>query len=226
MDFTIICPGCGSKLKLFDSQVKQKKGTIRCTRCGQRIKYDLTKPDPVRTGFWAETETPFKVGAQKRFLSIAKARQKNPKQDFPAPVMAPAAAAPEAPRVPPTFDRSHSQFQAFDMKTGTIIGDAAQKPAAPSMPGGPFSMSSLPAAVRLKTPAGSPSVPSVLSKAAPTQKTANVPMPGRKAARTRTPSPGSLRIPHTPSGKIFSAASSQSFFSRLRSFFSSLFTKK
>lgn len=221
MDFTIICPGCGSKLKLFDSQVKQKKGTIRCTRCGQRIKYDLTKPDPVRTGFWAETETPFKVGAQKRFLSIAKARQKNPKQDFPAPVMAPTAAAPEAPRIPPSFDRSHSQFQAFDMKMGMVLGNAAKE-----------------ASVSVASPAPQPvytrssPAPRIPTSPRPTEPStapshaATVPFPRRKATQTGSAIQRTFRIPHISSGRILSPAGSQSIFSRLRSFFSSLFTKK
>lgn len=137
MNFTVICPNCGSRLQLFDSQIKKKKGTLRCVRCGSRIPYDLTQPRPVRTGFWPETEVPFKPGAQKKFLSIAKARQKNPDfqlrplaerppEDRPAP--APSAAS----RVPPAFDRSQNAFQKFDLKTGQIIGSAA--PAAKSAP--------------------------------------------------------------------------------------------
>lgn len=132
MNFTVICPNCGSRLQLFDSQIKKKKGTLRCVRCGSRIPYDLTQPRPVRTGFWPETEVPFKPGAQKKFLSIAKARQKNPDfqlrplaerppEDRPAP--APSAAS----RVPPAFDRSQNTFQKFDLKTGQIIGSAAPK---------------------------------------------------------------------------------------------------
>lgn len=217
MDFTIICPGCGSKLKLFDSQVKQKKGTIRCTRCGQRIKYDLTKPDPVRTGFWAETETPFKVGAQKRFLSIAKARQKNPKQDFPAPVMAPMAAAPEAPRIPPSFDRSHSQFQAFDMKTGMILGDTAKAAAVSTVPPSPHPVHTRPSpAPKIPRPAEPSTAPAC---------TSNIPLTRRKAAQTRSAVQRTFRIPHTPSRKTLPTGS-QSIFSKLRSFFTFLFAKK
>lgn len=111
MNFTVICPNCGSRLQLFDSQIKKKKGTLRCVRCGSRIPYDLTQPRPVRTGFWPETEVPFKPGAQKKFLSIAKARQKNP--DFqlrplaerpPEDRPAPAPRSRNIPRVP--ADRS------------------------------------------------------------------------------------------------------------------------
>lgn len=137
MNFTVICPNCGSRLQLFDSQIKKKKGTLRCVRCGSRIPYDLTRPRPVRTGFWPETEVPFKPGAQKKLLSIAKAHQKNP--DFQLrplaerppedrPVPAPSAAS----RVPPSFDRSQNAFQKFDLKTGQIISSTA--PAAKSAP--------------------------------------------------------------------------------------------
>lgn len=136
MNYTITCPGCGNKLKLFDSQVKQKQGSIRCTRCGQKIKYDLTKPDPVSTGFWADTEVPFKVGAQKRFLSITKARQKQAENGTLSPLAALSAPSPESTgisRVPEAFDRTQNHFQKFDMKTGQIIG-AASSPAASQHP--------------------------------------------------------------------------------------------
>lgn len=78
MDFTVICPNCGARLRLFDAQVKRRKGAVRCTRCGCRIPYDLSQPRPQRTGYWPETEVPFKPGAQKKFLSLAKARQNHP----------------------------------------------------------------------------------------------------------------------------------------------------
>ena len=70
MNFTITCPNCGTKLPLFDSQVKKRKGAVRCTRCGSRIQYDLSRPNPVRAGFWPETETPFKPGAKNRLLPL------------------------------------------------------------------------------------------------------------------------------------------------------------
>lgn len=132
MDFTILCPNCNTKLKLFDSQVKQKEGYIRCTRCGARIKYDLTRPQPAATGFWPDREVPFKPGAQRRFLSIAKAMQEKPGQQFPQTAAAP---EPSAPRVPPSFDRSQGGFAKFDLKTGQILPEgkeaATPAPAAP-----------------------------------------------------------------------------------------------
>lgn len=142
MDFTIICPNCGARLRLFDSQVKQRKGAVRCTRCGCRIPYDLSQSRPQRTGFWPETEVPFKPGAQKKFLSLAKARQKNP--DFQLRPLAESDArrlretppAPDAPRVPPAFDRSQNAFQKFDMKTGRLLeGPSPLSQSVPVMPG-------------------------------------------------------------------------------------------
>ena len=123
MDFTILCPNCNTKLKLFDSQVKKKEGYIRCTRCGARIKYDLTKPQPAATGFWPDREVPFKPGAQRRFLSIAKAMQEKPGQQFPQMAAAP---EPSAPRVPPSFDRSQGGFAKFDLKTGQILPEGKE----------------------------------------------------------------------------------------------------
>lgn len=132
MNFTITCPNCGTKLPLFDSQIKKRKGAVRCTRCGSRIQYDLSRPNPVRAGFWPETETPFKPGAKNRFLSIAKAKQKNP--DFEFKMAAPPQES-AASRVPPVFDRSRPAFQKFDMKTGRVVnGDAPVPRPAPASP--------------------------------------------------------------------------------------------
>ncbi len=161
MNYTITCPGCGSKLKLFDSQVKQKQGFIRCTRCGQKIKYDLTKPDPVGTGFWADTEVPFKVGAQKRFLSIAKARQARvEKGETPLPLGT--AALPDtstASRIPQAFDRSQNHFQKFDMKTGQIIGETASPAATRPAKAQDFQMRNLPAQKKPVTTPPKPAKP-------------------------------------------------------------------
>lgn len=119
MNFTIICPNCGTRLTLFDSQIKAQKGTVRCTRCGNRVRYDLTKPGAGQPGFWPETAVPFKPGAQNRFLSIAKARKENP--DFQGFSATPAPEPTDAPRIPPAFSRSQNAFQKFDMKAGTVL---------------------------------------------------------------------------------------------------------
>ena len=40
MAFTLICHACGQKLTLFDIDVKKRKGSVRCTRCGARVSYE------------------------------------------------------------------------------------------------------------------------------------------------------------------------------------------
>ena len=119
MNFTLICPNCGTRLTLFDSQIKAKKGTVRCTRCGNRVRYDLTKPGAGQAGFWPETAVPFKPGAQNRFLSIAKAQKIDP--DFKGFSAMPAPETTDAPRIPPAFSREQNSFQSFDLKTGQVI---------------------------------------------------------------------------------------------------------
>lgn len=122
MDFTITCPNCGTKLTLFESQTKKKQGSIRCVHCGSRVRYDTTKPGG-GTGYWPRTETPFKPGAKNKFLSIAKAQQKNPDFQF-KQLTAPPEDLPAPSRIPQAFDRSQNAFQKFDMNTGRIVTDA------------------------------------------------------------------------------------------------------
>lgn len=184
MDFTVLCPNCGAKLHLFDSQVKRRKGTLRCTRCGCRIPYDLSQPRPVRTGFWPETEAPFKPGAQKKFLSLAKAHQQHP--DFQLKPLSEGRLAEtelsglrgSASRVPPAFDRSQSSFKAFDLKTGRVLDEAA-----------PLSRTPVPKPVRPAPPAGGRprSPPSRGTRCAPR----GLPQPGPSGAPAS--SPGSAR---------------------------------
>lgn len=114
MDFTITCPNCGTELILFDSQVKRRRGTVRCTRCRCRVAYDLSQPRPVRIGFWAETETPFKPGDRDRLLSVIRARQKK------AGVLPDTPEAPVTPR-PRTDPARQSPFASFDLRTGQIL---------------------------------------------------------------------------------------------------------
>lgn len=54
MAFTLICHACGQKLTLFDIDVKKRKGSVRCTRCGARVSYDLDKRKIQQSGFWSE----------------------------------------------------------------------------------------------------------------------------------------------------------------------------
>ena len=120
MNYSLTCPNCGTKLSLFAGQIKARKGTVRCTRCGNHVKYDLDRPASGARAFWPQTEVPFKPGAQKRFLSIANAKKQNPSfTGFSAPLPKET----NAPRIPPAFDRSQNQFQKFDLKTGKILPD-------------------------------------------------------------------------------------------------------
>lgn len=215
MDFTILCPGCGSRLKLFDRQVKTRKGVIRCTRCGQKIPYDLDNPDPVRTGFWADTETPFKPGAQNRFLSIAKARQKKTAEPLSPPLaaaMQETASPSSAPRIPPAFDRSQSRFQKFDLKTGTIVpaGQTPEKtPAAPKA--SPAAETSSPQAPASRSASGRRPSP-------------NLPRTDKAAARARlhTHPPMRPASPPRQTGQR-SAPAGIGIFQRVRTFFSRWF---
>lgn len=175
MDFTITCPNCGTKLTLFESQTKKKQGSIRCVHCGNRVRYDTTKPGG-GTGYWPTTETPFKPGAKNKFLSIAKAQQKNPDFQF-KQLTAPPEDLSVPSRIPQAFDRSQNAFQKFDMKTGRIVTDA---PAAEISP---------------KTAAKKITLPPPLSAPAEKERTArNAPHLPEKASAVRA-APAERRTP-------------------------------
>ena len=83
MAFTLICHACGQKLTLFDLDVKKRKGTVRCTRCGARISYDLDKRNIQQSGFWAAEEPAFDSRAKNRLVNQLKreeARKQKPKE--------------------------------------------------------------------------------------------------------------------------------------------------
>lgn len=54
----ITCPNCKRQLTLFGEQIKARKGYIRCSGCGMRIHYDLTRRGG-GSGFWPKREIPF-----------------------------------------------------------------------------------------------------------------------------------------------------------------------
>ena len=205
MNFTLICPHCGTRLTLFDSQVKAQKGTVRCTRCGNRVRYDLTKPGAGQPGFWPETAVPFKPGAQNRFLSIAKARKENPNFKGFSAMSAPEAA--DAPRIPPAFSRDQNTFQKFDLKTGQVLPrETAATEAAPT---------SLPAtSIRITPPASVKTSHPQTEKAKPSASGTR-----KKSKRLNSALPKSPKSTGTP----VAVKSGQSFLTRLGRFFRKLF---
>ena len=68
MAFTLICHACGQKLTLFDIDVKRRKGSVRCTRCGARVSYDLDKRKIQQSGFWSEEESTFDPRVRERVV--------------------------------------------------------------------------------------------------------------------------------------------------------------
>ena len=204
MNFTLICPNCGTRLTLFDSQIKAKKGTIRCTRCGNRVRYDLTKPGAGQAGFWPETAVPFKPGAQNRFLSIAKAQKTDP--DFKGFSAMPAPETPDAPRIPPAFSREQNSFQSFDLKTGQVIPSKKTPAKAP-----PPSVSE----TKTKTPPASAKI------SHPQKEKQNSTAPGRRKKTKRMKS----ALPKIPklTGTPVAVQNKQSFLARLGQLFRKFF---
>ena len=205
MNFTLICPNCGTRLTLFDSQIKAKKGTVRCTRCGNRVRYDLTKPGAGQAGFWPETAVPFKPGAQNRFLSIAKAQKTDP--DFKGFSAMPAPETPDAPRIPPAFSREQNSFQSFDLKTGQVIPSEKTPAKAP-----PPSVSE----TKTKTPP-----PASTKISHPPKEKPNSTAPGRRKKTKRMKS----ALPKIPksTGTPVAVQNKQSFLARLGQLFRKFF---
>lgn len=121
MPFTLTCHACGQKLTLFDLDVKKRKGTIRCNRCGAKISYDLDKRKIQESGFWAQTEPAFDNRAKNRLMNQLK--REEARQEGKANVSVPQR---EEERVH-DFDNnpfaSKAGFAKFDLKTGQIITD-------------------------------------------------------------------------------------------------------
>ena len=119
MPFTLICHVCGQKLTLFDLDVKKRKGSIRCNHCGAKINYDLDQRKIQQSGFWAEREPAFDPRARNRLMKQIEREEMRQGKAEPTP----RASAP-----PHTFEDSpfaqKAGFAKFDLKTGTIVGDA------------------------------------------------------------------------------------------------------
>lgn len=118
MAFTLTCHVCSHKIKLFDSAVKKRKGTVRCVHCGARIAYDLDNRKIQQSGFWATKEVPFDGRAKKRMMNQIKAPNT---KEMPA----------KTPLENPFQQKSG--FAAFDMKTGMIQEHASIKMNAPEV---------------------------------------------------------------------------------------------
>lgn len=119
MPFTLTCHVCGQKLTLFDLDVKKRKGSIRCNHCGAKINYDLDQRKIQQSGFWAEREPAFDPRARNRLMKQIEREEMRQGKAEPTPgVSAP----------PHTFEDSpfarKAGFAKFDLKTGTIVGDA------------------------------------------------------------------------------------------------------
>lgn len=126
MAFTLVCHACGQKLTLFDIDVKKRKGTIRCTRCGAHISYDLDKRNIQQSGFWATEEPVFDARTKNRMMKQIEREEKRK-------------ALMEGKEQPPVLqmetNASHvhdfdnnpfsakAGFAKFDLKTGEIISD-------------------------------------------------------------------------------------------------------
>lgn len=117
MPFTLTCHACGQKLTLFDLDVKKRKGTVRCNRCGARISYDLDKRKIQESGFWAQTEPAFDTRAKNRLMNQLKREEARKNgQTSPTPI--------ETTRAQ-DFDTNpfaaKAGFAKFDLKTGQIV---------------------------------------------------------------------------------------------------------
>ncbi len=134
MAFTLICHACGQKLTLFDLDVKKRKGTVRCTRCGARISYDLDKRNIQQSGFWAAEEPAFDSRAKNRLVNQLK-REEARKAKAEGKDTADVISMEQNPSRVHDFDENpfsaKAGFAKFDLKTGQIIGDKPEKTAAP-----------------------------------------------------------------------------------------------
>lgn len=131
MAFTLICHACGQKLTLFDLDVKKRKGTVRCTRCGARISYDLDKRNIQQSGFWAAEEPAFDSRAKNRLVNQLK-REEARKEKAEGKTASPAIVQMEQnPSHLRDFDENpfsaKAGFAKFDLKTGQIVGDKPEK---------------------------------------------------------------------------------------------------
>lgn len=121
MPFTLICHACGQELKLFDSSIKKRKGTIRCTRCGAQIHYNLDERKIQKSGFWAEKTPAFDPRAKEKILNQLHRTQPT---DVALPPNEISGTDPASNHNP---FQSEAGFAKFDLKTGKIITPSPAK---------------------------------------------------------------------------------------------------
>lgn len=126
MAFTLICHACGQKVSLFDLDVKKRKGTVRCTRCGARIPYDLDKRKIQQSGFWAAETPAFDTRSRSRLIRQLEREQHRETEKPKAPFLS-SEGSPFSAR---------AGFAKFDLKTGCIVENAPEtdRPVLSSVP--------------------------------------------------------------------------------------------
>ncbi|MGN0954198.1 hypothetical protein [Dialister sp.] len=136
MAFTLICHACGQKLTLFDLDVKKRKGTVRCTRCGARISYDLDKRNIQQSGFWATEEPAFDNRARNRMITQLKreeARKAKAEGKEPQNIIQMDQGSSHLHDFDENPFSAKAGFAKFDMKTGQIISDDSPKAPSPAV---------------------------------------------------------------------------------------------
>ena len=116
---------------IFDIDVKKRKGSVRCTRCGARVSYDLDKRKIQQSGFWSEEESTFDPRVRER---VVRQLERNAgRKEAPLPPK-------KAPEPSHAHDFGDNPFSAkpgfahFDMRTGMAVTseDAASPSPAPT----------------------------------------------------------------------------------------------
>ncbi len=123
MAFTLTCRVCGQKLTLFDLDVKKRKGTVRCNRCGARIAYDLDQRKVQQSGFWATEEPAFDARAKNRMMNQLK--REEARKNGAASVAAAENQSAKAHDFGENPFAAKAGFAKFDLKTGEILGETA-----------------------------------------------------------------------------------------------------
>ncbi len=122
MAFTLTCRVCGQKLTLFDLDVKKRKGTVRCNRCGARIAYDLDQRKVQQSGFWATEEPAFDARAKNRMMNQLKREEARKNGATTAAAETQSGKAHDFGENP---FAAKAGFAKFDLKTGEILGETA-----------------------------------------------------------------------------------------------------